>query len=79
VAPEDQFLGAGHISGTCRMGADPTASVVNADCQAHDHERLYILGSSVFPTEGTANPTLTAVALVSRALGSITAALDSWQ
>ena len=79
AAPEDQFLGAGHISGTCRMGADPAASVVNADCRAHDHERLYILGSSVFPTEGTANPTLTAVALVSRALGSITDALESRQ
>jgi choline dehydrogenase-like flavoprotein len=77
VGKKDQFLGAGHISGTCRMGADPATSVVDAYCRAHDHERLYILGSSVFPTEGTANPTLTAVALLSRALGSITDALES--
>jgi choline dehydrogenase-like flavoprotein len=54
---------AAHIMGTCRMGNDPGTSVVNANGRTHDHENLYIVGSSVFTTSGTANPTLTAAAL----------------
>ena len=71
-APEaDRFLGAGHISGTCRMGADPASSVVDSFCRSHEYPNLFIIGSSVFPTEGTANPTLTAVALTIRSLATI--------
>jgi choline dehydrogenase-like flavoprotein len=61
-APQD-FAGAGHIMGTCRMGTDPKTSVVNPNQQSHDHENLYIVGSSVFPTVGASNPTLTIGAL----------------
>lgn len=57
------FFGAGHIIGTTRMGDDPKTSVVDANLCAHDHRNLYLLGSSVFPTCGTANPTLTIAAL----------------
>jgi choline dehydrogenase-like flavoprotein len=49
--------------GTYRMGADPKTSVVNAEQRAHDHPNLFLLGSGVFPTVGTANPTLTIAAL----------------
>ena len=56
----------GHHIGTTRMGTDPSASVVNADCRTHQVENLYIAGSSVFPTGGEANPTLTIVALAHR-------------
>jgi choline dehydrogenase-like flavoprotein len=66
AAEPDRFLGAGHISGTCRMGNDPSSSVVDSWCRSHEHPNLFIVGSSVFPTEGTANPTLTAVALTVR-------------
>ena len=55
--------GAGHVMGTYRMGTDPTQSVVDATQRAHDHPNLYLLGSGVFPTVGTANPTLTIAAL----------------
>ena len=48
------------------MGADPTRSVVDADGRAHDVSNLFVAGSSVFPTEGTANPTLTLAALALR-------------
>ena len=61
------FTGAGHIMGTCRMGDNPADSVVDSDGRSHDHPNLFIVGSSVFPTCGTANPTLTAVALTLRA------------
>jgi choline dehydrogenase-like flavoprotein len=69
------WSGAGHIMGTCRMGDDPGSSVVDSNGRTHDHSNLYVVGSSVFPTAGTANPTLTAVALTLRACRSIAADL----
>ncbi|MDP4215688.1 MAG: GMC family oxidoreductase [Bacteroidota bacterium] len=65
------FLAAGHIMGTCRMGTDPNDSVVDAECRSHDHKNLFIAGSSVFPTGGTANPTLTIAAISLRMAQSI--------
>lgn len=67
--PDDDelFTGAGHIAGTCRMGTNRHDGVVDRDGRSFDHPNLFILGSSVFPTIGTANPTLTAVALTLRA------------
>jgi len=55
-----------HPCGTTCMGNDRKTSVVDAQCQSHDHRNLYIAGSSVFPTIGTANPTLTIAALALR-------------
>ena len=55
--------GAGHIMGTTRMGRDKATSVANASGQSHDHPNLWFAGSSLFPTAGTANPTLTIAAL----------------
>jgi choline dehydrogenase-like flavoprotein len=55
--------GAGHVMGTYRMGNDPTQSVVGPTLKSHDHPNLYLLGSGVFPTVGTSNPTLTIAAL----------------
>ena len=76
--PEKEwFLGAGHISGTCRMGNDPSSSVVDPSCRSHEHPNLFILGSSVFPSEGTANPTLTAVAVALRAIPTIDATIKA--
>jgi len=55
-----------HIMGTMRMGRDPATSVVNADGEAHEVERLFVGDSSVVPSVGGANPTLTAQALAAR-------------
>jgi choline dehydrogenase-like flavoprotein len=70
------FGGSGHIMGTTRMG-DKADSVVDKDCRAHDHQNLFILGSSVFPTGSTANPTSTIAALALRAVEPIKAQLRS--
>jgi choline dehydrogenase-like flavoprotein len=56
----------GHHIGTARMSLDPREGVVNQQCRTHDVENLFIAGSAVFPTSGSANPTLTIVALAIR-------------
>lgn len=73
-----EFEGAGHLMGTYRMGLDPATSVVDADLRAHQHPNLFMLGSGVFPTGGTANPTLTIVALALRAAATIIEDLPNW-
>ncbi|MHA6784783.1 GMC oxidoreductase [Pseudonocardia saturnea] len=60
------FEDAYHPIGTTRMAADPAAGVVDGDCRVHGLEGLYACGTSVFPTSGYANPTLTVVALALR-------------
>jgi len=55
-----------HPSGTTRMSADPASGVVDANCAVHGVEGLHIVGGSVFPTNGHANPTYTIVALAVR-------------
>jgi choline dehydrogenase-like flavoprotein len=52
-----------HHCGTTRMAHSPRTGVVNSQCRLHEVENLYVAGSSVFPTNGFANPTFTIVAL----------------
>ena len=52
-----------HHMGTCRMGANPRTSVVDPNLRVHGTKNLFVAGSSVFVTSGTANPTLTLTAL----------------
>jgi choline dehydrogenase-like flavoprotein len=55
-----------HHMGTTRMSDDPTQGVVDRNCRVHGISNLFLAGASVFPTGGTAAPTLTAVALALR-------------
>jgi choline dehydrogenase-like flavoprotein len=54
------------------MHDDPRFGVVDAHCRVHSSPNLFIAGSSVFPTAGYANPTLTIVALALRLAGHLT-------
>jgi choline dehydrogenase-like flavoprotein len=56
-----------HQMGTTRMGSDPRTSVVDPSLRTHDLSNLWLVGSSVFPTGGAMNPTLTIAALALRA------------
>lgn len=58
--------GGKHHIGTTRMHADPRLGVVDPDGRIHGSTNLYVTGSSVFPSGGYANPTLTIVALAIR-------------
>jgi choline dehydrogenase-like flavoprotein len=55
-----------HHIGTTRMHDDPRKGVVDRDCKIHGVENLYVGSSSVFPTGGNSNPTLTIIALCLR-------------
>ena len=64
--PPALFEGNFHHLGATRMHEDPKQGVVDADCRVHGVRNLYIAGSSVFPTYGASNPTLTILALALR-------------
>ena len=55
-----------HLVGGCRMGSDPERSVVDADHRCWEVPNLLIIDGSVMPTQGSANPALTIMALASR-------------
>jgi choline dehydrogenase-like flavoprotein len=69
-----EVWGEGHTLGTTRMGGHPASSVVDADCRVHGYRNFYVAGSSVFPSGGYANPTLTIVALALRLADHLIAA-----
>jgi len=63
---EIEIGGHAHQMGTTRMSSEAEFGVVNENCQVHGIENLYLIGSSVFPTGGGTNPTLTIVLLALR-------------
>jgi choline dehydrogenase-like flavoprotein len=58
--------GGKHHMGTTRMHAASRHGVVDENSRVHGTSNLYVTGSSVFPSGGYANPTLTIVALAAR-------------
>ena len=64
-----------HHIGTTRMDPDPRRGVVDTDCRVHGVRNLYIASSSVFPTGGFSNPTLTILALAMRLADHLATAL----
>jgi choline dehydrogenase-like flavoprotein len=73
----EAFKSAGHIIGTYRMGSDPKSSVADADGRSHDHQNLFLAGSGLFPTTGTANPTLTIAAFALKTADALARAAKS--
>ncbi len=56
-----------HLVGGCRMASDARHGVVDGDLRSFAVPNLYITDGSVFPTQGSANPALTIMALAARA------------
>ncbi len=55
-----------HLVGSCRMGFNPSDSVVDQWCRSWDVPNLFVCDGSVLPTQGSANPALTISALAAR-------------
>jgi choline dehydrogenase-like flavoprotein len=66
--------GGEHLLGTCRMGEDPTTSVVDPGHRSHDVQNLFICDGSSFVTSGRGQPTMTIMALAFRAADHIKSA-----
>lgn len=64
--PASALVASYHPAGTTRMARRPEEGVVDTNCQVFGVHGLYIAGSSVFPTSGAANPTLTLIAIALR-------------
>ncbi|MCB1955199.1 MAG: GMC family oxidoreductase [Rhodocyclaceae bacterium] len=70
------LFNATHVFGTCRMGADPARSVVDAGGRSHRWPNLFVADASVFPTSGGGEaPTLTIAAIAHRSAGIVRDAL----
>lgn len=70
-------IGGFHHIGTTRMSADPRRGVTDGWGRVHGIPNLHIAGSSLFPTGGWANPTLTILALALRTADRISSELLS--
>lgn len=56
-----------HLVGGARMAADERQGVVDSNCRSFAVPNLYITDGSVLPTQGSANPALTIMAVAARA------------
>ena len=66
------YFSSTHVFGTCRMGRDAEASVVDPHCRSHRWRNLFIVDASVFPSSGGGeSPSLTIEALALRAAAYI--------
>lgn len=63
-----------HLMGACRMGQDPSTSVVDRDCRSWDVPGLYVCDGSVFVSSGASNPSLTIQAIAARTADRLIAA-----
>lgn len=62
---DDEQIGNHHMGGT-RMSKEAKTGVVDSNCRVHGLANLFVCGSSVFPSAGHANPTLSIVQLALR-------------
>jgi choline dehydrogenase-like flavoprotein len=56
-----------HLVGGCRMGVSEQTGVVDADLRTFAVPNVFVTDGSVLPTQGSANPALTIMALAARA------------
>lgn len=61
--------------GTCRFGTDPTTSVLDPDCRAHEARNLFVTDGSFMPTGGSVPFTFTIYANALRVADKIIAQL----
>lgn len=67
-----------HQCGTVRFGTDPTASALDPFCRAWDHDNLYVVDASFFPSSAALNPALTIAAQALRVGSHLKARLGTF-
>ena len=66
-----------HLVGGCRMAASAAEGVVDDSLRSFAVPNLYVTDGSVLPTQGSANPALTIMALAARAADRLIAGARS--
>ena len=66
-----------HLVGGARMASRPEDGVVDAECRTFAVPNLFITDGSVLPTQGSANPALTIMAVADRAAERLLAGPDA--
>ncbi len=77
LRPGDFEVTSYHPLGTCRMGTDPTRSVLGPDHQTRDVRNLFVVDGSAIPSSLGVNPQMTIMAMALRAAGIIDDRLDT--
>jgi choline dehydrogenase-like flavoprotein len=72
---KDQLGNTHHEAGTLWMGDDPATSITDVNGKFHDLANVYVAGPALFPSIGSANPSLTALALARKITAAVAAAL----
>ena len=68
---------ASHHAGTTRMGTDPRTSVTDPRGEVHDVPGLFVVGASLFPTSGYANPVFTIAATALHVADAVAARMSA--
>ena len=68
---------ASHHAGTTRMGTDPRTSVTDPHGEVHDVPGLFVVGASLFPTSGYANPVFTIAATALHVADAVAARMSA--
>ena len=55
-------LSVSHQCGTVRFGTDPAKAALNEFCRSFDHDNLFVVDASFFPSSAAVNPALTIAA-----------------
>ena len=75
LTTKDQLGNTHHEGGTLWMGDDPARSITDTDGMFHHLSNVYVAGPALFPTVGSANPSLTGLALARKTTAAVIAAL----
>lgn len=75
--PAQETTGGVHLLGTCRMGNDPSTSVIDKNHRAHDVPNLFICDGSSLVTSTRGQPTMSIMALAFRAADKIKEAVGT--
>jgi len=72
---KDQLGNTHHEAGTLWIGEDPSTSITDINGRFHHISNAYVAGPALFPTVGSANPSLTGLTLARRTTAAVVAAL----
>jgi len=76
---KDQLGNTHHEAGTLWMGSDPQTSITDSNGKFHHIENCYVVGPALFPTVGSANPSLNGLTLARKTVNQVIADLTPMQ